>query len=446
MNLGVFVNPPKRGAGGGTGNGTGMGSINYGTNIGTNGVGTFDSVSGETLRFRNLKPATDKLDITLDTADHTINFDLNEANLGLNSRVTSLEETYVRAHWYTQISAGTTGIITASAATSIPGAAFVMDQWANGVDAALSTVVNGFPTSESPVTAAGAAVATTFDVAGNYAFNGTPGAYPVALIFVYRCRLKNFDDSKSLFEHEVETHLAHAIPAISAEASALAHEVALWGNAIEHNVRAMFSGGETVTLKDPGDINLFDLKSRSHTGLSSIGTNTHDQIDSAITSIKFDLSAHVTAANPHTGAASAAVTLSAHLTGQTLSHPQIDSAITSLSGTITTHTLNQTNSHPQIDSALATLSGQITASNSSITTANGVISAHVTAANPHTGAASAAVTLSAHLTGQTLSHPQIDSAIATLSGPMTTDTGMLSAHITAAAPPPATLSSKTADT
>lgn len=118
----------------------------------------------------------------------------------IDTRVTSLEETYVKAYWFESIASGTTGTITAP----VTGATFVLNEWSAGVDALASTISSGVPTYVSPVTAGGTPITVTFDSAGAYVLSGTPSAYPVAVIFVYRCQFQYFDDTLSLFETELD--------------------------------------------------------------------------------------------------------------------------------------------------------------------------------------------------------------------------------------------------
>ncbi|MBF0549255.1 MAG: hypothetical protein HQK60_01845 [Deltaproteobacteria bacterium] len=367
------------------------------------------------------------MNIVYTSASGTVNIDVTESACGFDGRLDSLESKYVRAEFYATITAGTTGSITASSITSTPGATFVLDQFGDGVDAVLSTVDSGLVTFTTPTTVGGAPIAATFDGLGNYVLSGTPSSYPVALIFIYRCQFINYNDAMSLEGYTLESSGGLGINA---------------------------GTGSQVLQGDLQWIEKTAIGTLDHAKLTNTGANSHDQIDSAITTISGQLTSHssaiTTMSGQITGQSSAIISLSglitAHTLNQTLSHPQIESAITtlssqvtgqssaittlsgqitgqtsaiaSLSGMITAHELNQVNSHPQIDSTLTTLSGQMT-------TANGVISAHITAANPHADAAAAAVTLSSHLTNQTLSHQQLESAITVLSGNVTTLSGMV---------------------
>jgi len=66
--------------GGGSG-----GEINTGSNYGTSGVGVYDSKSGVVLRFRNINPLSSKLSAVLNNTSHTVDMDVEQANLSLSS-------------------------------------------------------------------------------------------------------------------------------------------------------------------------------------------------------------------------------------------------------------------------------------------------------------------------------------------------------------------------
>ena len=63
--------------------GESVGQANVGSNIGTDGVGVYDSKSGVTLRFRNIAPASAKVTVTENGDD--IDIDITEAELSHNS-------------------------------------------------------------------------------------------------------------------------------------------------------------------------------------------------------------------------------------------------------------------------------------------------------------------------------------------------------------------------
>jgi hypothetical protein len=102
-------------------------------------------------------------------------------------------EVYVKALWFEQINSGTSGTFSAPAQGEI-----VLDQWAAGVDALASTISSGVPTYISPTTAGGIIITATLDINGNWTLSGTPSAYPVAIVYVYKVKLKYLDQTKQL--------------------------------------------------------------------------------------------------------------------------------------------------------------------------------------------------------------------------------------------------------
>jgi hypothetical protein len=114
--------------------------------------------------------------------------------------INDLEDKYVRVSWFHEIAAGTSGAVTIPA-----GGTIVLDAFAGGVDALVSTMANSYPTWDSPLTSGGSVVAATLDSVGNYTLSATPSAYPVALIYQYRVSLANVDETKMLGSSQAET-------------------------------------------------------------------------------------------------------------------------------------------------------------------------------------------------------------------------------------------------
>jgi len=64
-----------------------------------------------------------------------------------------------------------------------------LDQFYSGGDALVETLSNGQPTGQSPLTIGGAVVSVnSFDASGNYVLSGTPSAYPVALVYIFKIK------------------------------------------------------------------------------------------------------------------------------------------------------------------------------------------------------------------------------------------------------------------
>jgi len=120
-----------------------------------------------------------------------------ESRLGLfplRERITVLEESYVKAIWYEEISEGTSGKITPP-----EGGMFVLDQWEEGVDAVTSKLgSDDLPNFESAATSEEDIITATLDVNGNWTISDTPSSYPIALVFVYEIKRSDYDPTKSL--------------------------------------------------------------------------------------------------------------------------------------------------------------------------------------------------------------------------------------------------------
>ena len=105
------------------------------------------------------------------------------ADPALNNRVTNLENNEYKILYFQTISS-TTGTI-----TKPTGATILLDQFYSGGDALVETLSNGQPTGQSPLTIGGAVVSvTSFDSSGNYVLSGTPSAYPVALVYIFKIK------------------------------------------------------------------------------------------------------------------------------------------------------------------------------------------------------------------------------------------------------------------
>jgi nitrogen fixation protein len=101
----------------------------------------------------------------------------------LNNRVTNLENNEYKILYFETISS-TTGTI-----TKPTGATILLDQFYSGGDALVETLSNGQPTGQSPLTIGGTVVSvTSFDTSGNYVLSGTPSAYPVALVYIFKIK------------------------------------------------------------------------------------------------------------------------------------------------------------------------------------------------------------------------------------------------------------------
>ena len=99
---------------------------------------------------------------------------------------------YVRTTRFAIISSGTSGSVTLPSNSEV-----VLDDFGGTVDAVVSQVSGGLPTLISAKSSSGTVIATSFDSSGNWAFTGTPSAYPVAILYRVRQKLLDFDSTAS---------------------------------------------------------------------------------------------------------------------------------------------------------------------------------------------------------------------------------------------------------
>lgn len=102
---------------------------------------------------------------------------------GLDPRISILENNEYKVTYFESVSAAT-GAVTPPAQATI-----LLDQFMSGVDAYVTTIVNGQPTGIFPQTSLGVTVdVTSFDAVGNYVLSGVPSAYPVAIIYILKIK------------------------------------------------------------------------------------------------------------------------------------------------------------------------------------------------------------------------------------------------------------------
>jgi hypothetical protein len=135
-------------------------------------------------------------DFVVLSSDSLDSLTLTEAKSTLG--ITTLEDKYVKCLWFEVVDSGTSGTLTPPTNSTI-----LMDQWAAGVDALASTLSSGVPTLVAPETSGSVDITATLDVSGNWTLSGTPAAYPVAVIYCYKVKLKDLDDTKVLGGIEV---------------------------------------------------------------------------------------------------------------------------------------------------------------------------------------------------------------------------------------------------
>lgn len=104
-------------------------------------------------------------------------------------RIVRLEDRYIKCAWYTTVHAGTSGTITPPT-----GGTLVMNQWPGNVSAKSSTITAGQkPTLTAAQTGGGATITVTMSSTGAWALSGTPSAYPIAIIYMYKIKLYQYD-------------------------------------------------------------------------------------------------------------------------------------------------------------------------------------------------------------------------------------------------------------
>lgn len=105
----------------------------------------------------------------------------------LGNRTTILENNEFKILYYESISS-TSGTVT------IPtNATILLNDFPQGIDAVIETIVNGEPSGLSAYTSGGTAITiSSFDTSGNYILSGIPSAYPVAILFVLKTKGINY--------------------------------------------------------------------------------------------------------------------------------------------------------------------------------------------------------------------------------------------------------------
>lgn len=87
-------------------------------------------------------------------------------------------------------------IVSSTGTITLPGqATILLDQFEGGVDAYVSTISNGKPTGEFPIDGSGNQVDVSyFDALGNYTLTSIPTVFPVALIYIFKIKLIDYQN------------------------------------------------------------------------------------------------------------------------------------------------------------------------------------------------------------------------------------------------------------
>ncbi len=121
------------------------------------------------------------------------------------TNVTELQNNEYKITYFAEISAASGTI------TKPTGSTILLDQFAGGVDAYVSTITNGQPTGDFPETAGGVLVdVTSFDTSGNFVLSGTPSAYPCALIYILKISAADYQNLTTANILEAESSFGKA--------------------------------------------------------------------------------------------------------------------------------------------------------------------------------------------------------------------------------------------
>ncbi len=104
------------------------------------------------------------------------------------TRITNLENGTKKVTYFESVAA-------APGTVTVPtGGTILLDQFEAGIDAYVSTIVNGQPTGIFPKTAGGVEVdVSSFNASGNFVLTGTPSAFPVAIIYKFSISVINYN-------------------------------------------------------------------------------------------------------------------------------------------------------------------------------------------------------------------------------------------------------------
>lgn len=113
-----------------------------------------------------------------------------------HTRIKTLEDKSVIGIYYQTVSSGTSGKI------KPPGKATLLrGYWPKKISVVVSGVgMDGKPDATRVFDATGKRVVAALDENGDYLLSSEPNAYPVALVYAYRCKFLDYDSDKDLFK------------------------------------------------------------------------------------------------------------------------------------------------------------------------------------------------------------------------------------------------------
>jgi len=163
-------------------------------------MATYDFIKIECTNFASIQmPA--HIIVNLSGFEHTFGAEINDSQISLNETwssdkinalILTVGDVYVRSTRFETISSGTTGSVTIPSEQSV-----ILDDFGGTIDAIVTTISNGRPTTSPAQTTGNTIIATTFDASGNYTFTGTPSTYPVAIMYRVRQKLSTYLDTNS---------------------------------------------------------------------------------------------------------------------------------------------------------------------------------------------------------------------------------------------------------
>lgn len=202
------------------------------------------------------------------------------------ARLQTLENNEIKVAYFTSISsiAGTIAVPT--------GATILLDQFAGGVDAYVSTFSGSQPSGNNPITGSSIVVdVSSFDAMGNYSLTGTPNSFPVALIYILEIDAKDWSNlnTDNILEWEQYTYIGTAPIEINANNKTISIQDSIANgstkgaasfsandfNSSSGNISIDYVNGQAATTSNKGfltntDWNTFNSKQNGDSTLTAL--------------------------------------------------------------------------------------------------------------------------------------------------------------------------------